>query len=161
MNLTERGPVRTLEVVSIASSFLENARVAERQYQAFEKCFPGHSVVGNTRYVDTLNPGSSLCGVAFCEYSVLGADSLGERGKPAETVGGDAAGFLQEEIDSKAALDVHMGDQIIPYLALAGGEATMSQISNHTRTSIWVCQQFVNTRFTVEEAKVTAVREGG
>lgn len=161
LNLTERGPVRTLEVVSIASSFLEKARVAERQYQAFEKCFPGYPVVGNTSYVDTLNPGSSLCGVAFCEHSVLGADSLGERGKPAETVGRDAAGFLQEEIDSKAALDVHMGDQIIPYLALAEGEVTISQISNHTRTSIWVCQQFVNTKVTIEGTNVTAVRVGG
>ncbi|MBU7038800.1 MAG: RNA 3'-terminal phosphate cyclase [Theionarchaea archaeon] len=160
LNLTERGPVKTLEVVSIASSFLENARVAERQYEAFEKGVSGH-VVGNARYVDTLNPGSSLCGVAFCEYSVLGADSLGERGKPAETVGREVAGFLQEEIDSKAALDVHMGDQIVPYLALAGGKVTVSQISNHTRTSIWVCQQFVDTRFTIEETKVTAVREGG
>jgi RNA 3'-phosphate cyclase len=161
LNLTERGPVRTLEVVSIASSFLENARVAERQYQAFEKWFPGHSVVGNTRYVDTLNPGSSLCGVAFCEHSVLGADSLGERGKPAEMVGREVAEFLQEEIDSKAALDVHMGDQVIPYLALTGGEVTVSQISNHTRTSIWVCQQFMDTRVTVEGTNVTAVREGG
>lgn len=160
LNLTERGPVRGLEVVSIASSFLGSARVAERQYHAFEKCFSDYSVSANSRYVETLNPGSSLCGVALCEHSALGADSLGEKGKSAETVGREAGTFLQKEIDSGAALDVHMGDQIIPYLALAGGEVSISQISNHTRTSIWVCQQFVNTRIASEGVNVTAVREG-
>ncbi|MGC1122496.1 MAG: RNA 3'-terminal phosphate cyclase [Candidatus Methanofastidiosia archaeon] len=160
LTLTERGSVKSIEVISIASSFLENVKVAEKQYEAFGKWFPGYAVRGDTSYVDTLNPGSSVCGIAHCGHSVLGADSLGERGKPAEKVGSEAASALKEEIGSGAALDVHMGDQIIPYLALAGGEVTMSQVSNHTRTSIWVCEQLVNTKFAVEGTRVAVVREG-
>ena len=52
-----------------------------------------------------------------------GASFLGERGLPAEKVGRRAAEELIIELKSKATVDVHLADQLIPYLALAG-EAT-------------------------------------
>lgn len=157
LHLTERGPLKKIDGDSISSSFLKNARVAERQSEAFIKVFPEYTVAMKDFYVDTLNPGSSFCAVAHCEHSVLGADSLGERRKPAEKVGNEAAVALRKEIESGSALDTHMADQIIPYLALIGGKVTVSHVSEHTKTNIWVCQQFLDTAIRIEKHTITAV----
>ncbi len=156
LQMTERGPVKKIDGESIASRFLKKAQVAERQSSAFRKVFPEDSVHINPVYVDTLNPGSSFCAVAHCETSIVGADSLGERKKPAEKVGNEAAVTLKKEIDSNAALDIHMADQIIPYLALLGGKVAVSHISRHTKTNIWVCQQFLDTKISTERNVITA-----
>ncbi|KYK30959.1 MAG: hypothetical protein AYK19_04280 [Theionarchaea archaeon DG-70-1] len=155
--LTEKGSVEKIEVDNIASVSLRKPRVAERQIEAFKKVFSGYSVAGNPLYVDTLNPGSSFCAVAYCEHSIVGADSLGERGKPAEKVGKEAAVALKREINSNGALDTHMVDQIIPYLALVGGEVSTSLMSEHAKTNIWVCQQFLDTKISVSDNVIKAV----
>jgi RNA 3'-phosphate cyclase len=156
LHILERGPVKRVEVDSIASTYLRRAQVAERQSEAFQKAFSGHPVITNM-YAETFNPGSSFCAAAYCENSVLGADSLGERGKPAETVGREAAVTLQREIESRAALDAHMADMIIPYLALTGGKVSVSSVSGHTKTNIWVCKKFLDTEISAEDNVITAV----
>jgi RNA 3'-phosphate cyclase len=156
LRITERGSVREVAANSIASTFLRKAQVAERQSEAFQKTFFPESTA-RTLYVNTLNPGSSFCGVAYCEHSILGADSLGERRKSAEKVGREAGVSLKEEIESNAALDSHMADQIIPYLALVGGEVTVSKVSEHARTNMWVCQQFLDTALSTEKNVIIAV----
>ena len=147
--LTERGPVQRIDVDSVASSLLKNAKVAERQSEAFQRVLSGYPGNVRSNYVDSFNPGSSFCAHAYCEHTILGADSLGERGKPAEKVGEEAAYALKREIESQGALDSHMADQIIPYIALAGGNVSVSHVSEHTKTNIWVCQQFLNTEISV------------
>lgn len=154
LHVTERGSLMGVEVESVAAFSLKKARVAERQSEAFERVFK--SATAKNLYVDTLNPGSSLCGTANYEHSRLGADSLGEKGKPAEKVGEEAAFALKKEIESESALDSHMGDQIIPYLALAGGEVSVSRISEHARTNMWVCEQMLDTRLSVSGTKIKA-----
>jgi len=69
--------------------------------------------------------------------TVLGADSVGERGKPAEEVGRQAARQLAEEIRSGAPVDRHMSDILIPYLSVAEGKSEFrtSQITMHTITN--------------------------
>lgn len=155
LHLTERGSLARVEVDSIASTFLQNAQVAERQSQAFQNAF-SHPPVVTTQYVTTLNPGSSFCAVAYYDNTILGADALGEKRKPAEKVGQEAAAALTQEMESGAALDVHMADQIIPYLALIGGKISVSRVSAHTKTNMWVCQQFLDTALSVEQNIITA-----
>src|SRR5438132_706331 len=97
-----------------------------------------------------LGPGS---GIVLCatrdNRSVLGGDSLGERGRRAEVVGEDAARKLLEEISSGAFLDRHMGDMIVPYLALAAGvsDVSLSQITMHTFTNVKVAERVAGVRF--------------
>jgi len=84
--------------------------------------------------------------------AILGADSLGERGKPAEKVGSEAAERLLEEVRSDAFLDRHMGDIIIPYMALADGvsEFSVSQITQHTLTNVKVAEWLAGVKFEVK-----------
>jgi RNA 3'-terminal phosphate cyclase (ATP) len=57
-----------------------------------------------------------------------------------------------EFTETKAAIDPHLADQLIPYLALAEGQSsfTVSRISKHLLTNVWVVQQFLPTKITVE-----------
>ena len=78
-----------------------------------------------------------------------GASHLGERGLPAETVGKKAAEALILELKSAASVDVHLADQLIPYLALAGGSYTSREISLHARTNIWTAEHFLDRKISV------------
>jgi len=80
-----------------------------------------------------------------------GTSSLGRKGFPAERVGRTAAGELIAELKSSAAVDVHLADQLIPYLALAGGSFTAREISLHARTNIWTARHFLDTDIGIEE----------
>jgi RNA 3'-terminal phosphate cyclase len=64
-------------------------------------------------------------------------------------VGEDAARKLLEEIGSSAFLDRHMGDMIVPYLALAAGfsDVSVSQVTMHTFTNVKVAEQVAGVRF--------------
>jgi RNA 3'-terminal phosphate cyclase (ATP) len=82
-----------------------------------------------------------------------GASFLGERGLPAEKVGRRAAEKLIIELKSKATVDVHLADQLIPYLALAGGSYTAREISLHAKTNIWTAGHFLDAKIEIKEEK--------
>jgi RNA 3'-terminal phosphate cyclase (ATP) len=50
-------------------------------------------------------------------------------------------------------VDVHLADQLIPYLALAGGCCTVREISLHARTNIWTAGHFLEANIEVREEK--------
>jgi len=80
-----------------------------------------------------------------------GASSLGERGLPAEKVGQRAAEEMIRELNSPAAVDLHLADQLVPYLALAGGSYSVREISLHTTTNIWTAGHFLDRKIEIEE----------
>ena len=43
-----------------------------------------------------------------------------------------------------------LGDQLIPFLAFAGGEIWVSKITRHLVTNVWVVEQFFGKVFKVE-----------
>ncbi len=92
-----------------------------------------------------LGPGSGIVLWALTEYSVLGADSLSERGKPAERVGEEAGLKLVEELRSGMAFDSHMGDMVVPYISLASGfsRVGVSRVTMHTVTAVMVTEKFL------------------
>ncbi|MGC9192034.1 MAG: RNA 3'-terminal phosphate cyclase [Conexivisphaera sp.] len=82
--------------------------------------------------------GSGIALWARTENSILGSDALGERGKPAELVGREAARLLMEDLATGAALDRHASDMLVPYLMFADGrsEVSGSSLTSHARTVI-------------------------
>src|SRR5712692_851556 len=99
-----------------------------------------------------LSPGSGLVlSAAIGDDALLGADRLGEKGKPAEQVGREAAAELAWEVESGAFLDSHMADMIVPYMALADGisEVSVSRITQHTLTNVMVAELLCGVQFHV------------
>lgn len=151
-SLIERGEFLMSRGISHASLELKKANVAERQmdsaYKILTDYFPDIEI--EIKYFKSLSPGSGIVLWAEYENAILGADALGERGKPAEEVGREAAEKLLKEINSNACCDVHMADNLIPWLAFSKGRISVSEISLHTQTNIWVVEQFLGKIFKVE-----------
>jgi RNA 3'-terminal phosphate cyclase (ATP) len=123
-------------------------RQADAAAEALEKA--GYSSSIDTRAASFPSTGSGI--TLWCGNT--GGSALGKRGLPAEKVGKAAAGEIITELDSGAAVDMHLADQLIPYMGLAGGGSfTMREVSGHTRTNIWVVEQFLGVEFRIEEKK--------
>ncbi|MFQ6129057.1 MAG: RNA 3'-terminal phosphate cyclase [Thermoplasmata archaeon] len=80
---------------------------------------------------------------------ILGSDALAERGVKAEKVAQDAIDGLLSETDSGVTTDVHLSDQILPYLAIAKNPSTIlvRKLSGHARTHMWLLQKFLDVSF--------------
>lgn len=163
-NLIEQGNLIQIKGISHASSGLQNANVAERQAKAAEIALKKYNcpIKIDIAYNEVLSTGSGI--VLWAIFSKdkdeidsinpirLGADSLGERGKKAELVGEEAAQSLIREIESKAPVDRHLADQILPFMALVGNSRIKtSEITSHTRTNIYTIEQFLGKKFSIEE----------
>ncbi len=100
-----------------------------------------------------LDPGSGvILRARGSTGAIVGADAMGERGKPAEVVGKEAAEKLLREIRSGASADRHLGDMLVPYAAVADGHSAyrVSEITLHTLTNIAVTERITGVRFKVE-----------
>lgn len=155
LTMDSPGKVTSVDVISIASSQLKKPRVAERQVRTVEEMLRkrGYELNVKMKYSDSRCAGSGVLLVARTENgSILGADGLGERGKPAEEVAGEAVKKLLGNIDSGAAVDEYMSDQILPYMAMASGKSTMTApvLTSHAETNMHILKQFLNVTFDVE-----------
>ena len=162
INLVNRGKLLLVKGVSAASSDLQRANVAERQAKAARHLLQeklGCDVDIATEYSESLSAGSVITvwaifaaegkeEVSEANPIMLGSSSLGERGKMAEAVGQEAAQLLIREVQSNAAVDRHLADQLIPLMALAGNSAIKaSELTNHLLTNIYVVEQFLGKCF--------------
>ena len=69
----------------------------------------------------------------------------------AEEVGAQAARGLMKDLNSPATVDIYSADQLVPYLGLLGGEIIVRDLTEHTRTNIWIVEQFIDKKFNIEE----------
>lgn len=159
INLTQQGSLKRISGTSIASQDLIKKDVAQRQAKAARELLENKfscPVSISAEYVETYSVSSEINLYAHMnERIILGADSRGEITKPAEIVGKQAAQVLMDEINSGAACDVHLADNIIPWLCLLGGVVRTSQISKHTQTNMWVAEQFFGKIFNVEDNTIS------
>lgn len=142
---TEESEVREIRIHSVAAEGLHDRDVAERQARAaVQELAPIRAKIARLpEYVDAPSLGSSVTVVAELGSGArLGASALGAPGKRAETVGREAATRLVEEITTGAPVDRHAGDQLVFWLWRRGGAIRISQMTDHTRTAIWVVTEF-------------------
>ncbi|MCK4730296.1 MAG: RNA 3'-terminal phosphate cyclase [Candidatus Aenigmarchaeota archaeon] len=147
----EKG-VDKIKGISIVSEKLRNAKVAERQVEGAEKILEKLNlpVEIKTEYVNSTSVGTGI--ELWTDKTILGAGTLGEIGKKAEKVGSECAEILAKEINSGATVDKHLADQLIPFMGLADGNSgcKVSELTNHTKTNIWVTEKFLDRRFEVK-----------
>lgn len=100
-----------------------------------------------------LGPGTLIMLTATGEPGLAGFSALGRRGVRAETVADEAVDPLLEYLHSGAAVDDHLADQLIPFLALAGAPSVLTcpTLSSHLRTVAWVVEQMLTARVALSE----------
>ena len=155
IRLTDFGNIIEIGGISLASYHLKKADVALRQAKAAETVILNSLKIKpeiKSDYTDALNPGSGICLWVKTDAGVLlGSDIIGEKGKASEIIGKDCAKYLCEIVNKKATVDGYFSDQIIPYMALADGSSTIkpSELTEHTRTNIWLCEKFLGKKFVI------------
>ncbi|HII71138.1 TPA: RNA 3'-phosphate cyclase, partial [Candidatus Woesearchaeota archaeon] len=165
VRLGKQGHLMQIKGVSFASSELQEAEVAERQQRAARRALAKYDVPIQirTEYCETASAGTGV--VLWAIFSRdpddidvmnpirLGADALGEKGKRAEVVGEEAAKKLIAEIEKGAAVDQHMCDNMIPFVALFGGKMKTSELTKHAKTNVYTVSKFLGERLEVDETK--------
>ena len=156
-----------IRINGVSHSSIKLDTVADRQSTTARMNLTKYDVPINIRseYPNTLSLGSGI--TLWATFSrdkdelsdknpiIVGSDNIGEKGIKAEDVAIKAVKSLDKEINSKASIDEHLADNLILWLALAGGEITTSNITNHTKTNIWVIEQFLGKIFKIENNKIS------
>jgi len=159
-------PLRLLEDMKLSCihglSLCERlpSHVAERQATTAERLLReagyhnlkiGREVLERGR--SPLSPGSLICLWAESETPCyFGSNGLGERGKPAEEVGREAAEDLLRQLKTGVTVDLHTADNLIIWCSLAEGESVFrtSELTLHTVTAIRLAEMITEARFEVE-----------
>lgn len=158
IDLQERGSLQRIGGRSVASQHLRDADVAARQRKETRRvlanAYPSIELDIEERYVETRSPGSAVTLWAETEDAVLGAVSIGEKGKRSEIVGQEAANRLLAQLDAGAPVDRWLADQLIPVLAVVGGMVQVPEMTDHVESNLRVARQFAD--ITVAGKTVTA-----
>jgi RNA 3'-terminal phosphate cyclase (ATP) len=125
------------------------SHVAQRQAASAEKLLHEQGYKSNISVEVNDHPSTGSGITLWC--GTAGSTALGKPGLKAEKVGAVAAEALVNELKPDAGVDEYLADQLIPYMALAkGGSFTTRIISMHTKTNIWVTEQFLPVKFKIE-----------
>ncbi|WP_408957396.1 RNA 3'-terminal phosphate cyclase [Natrinema sp. 74] len=135
IDLCERGTLEGVRLYSTESASLADRDVAHRQAEgALERLDLGaDSGVLERRETtaESPSPGSALVLRVDHGTGSAGFSALGERGKPAERVGEEAADAANRFLEGVAPVDRHMADQLLVFLAVAGGRVQVPAVTDH------------------------------
>lgn len=154
VDFIQRGEMLGAYLLSAVSNLPES--IAERQRDQVLKRFRDHSdEVPRVDLVTGPSPGQGTVVFLRAEFKngAGGFTSLGKRGKPAEKVADDACSDYFGFMSSGAAVDEHLADQLVLYMAIARGRSSFitTRITEHLKTNMWVIEQFLPVRFEVDE----------
>ena len=98
--------------------------------------------------------GGSVAAWAETEHTVLGAARVAQIGVRAETLGEAVGTELRADLEAGVTVDRFAADQLLVYLALAGGESsfTARELTSHAETAMWLIERFLPVKFTAERA---------
>lgn len=147
-------------VYSVAAASLAERDVADRQAEAAVDELAAAGVAVTERrvtYTDAASAGSAV--VVRLDGPPAGFTGLGEQGTPSEAVAAEAVEAALAFRDGPGAVDAHMADQLVPYLALAGGAVRIPRVTDHVATCVELVRAF-GYDVTVEELADGAVLRG-
>jgi RNA 3'-terminal phosphate cyclase (ATP) len=137
-------PDGSFQALSAAARLPEHVarRQAARLQERLGRAFPVETVAASGR-----DPGS----LVLVWGPGAGFSALGARGKPAERVADEAADAYLAFRERGGALDPHLADQLVLYLARAQGASTFTTgaVTSHLLTNLWVVEQFLGPVFRV------------
>lgn len=129
------------------------SHVSEREERFFKSSKKHNFNVTKKNFYDCVSTGNSVTLVSEFERYCVGADGLGQVGKPAEKVARDV--LMQYEEELSGALDSNMVDQLLIYVALVGGgKLRYNRLSDHAKTNMYVISQFTGRSFHYEEGLI-------
>ncbi|HKX82117.1 MAG TPA: RNA 3'-terminal phosphate cyclase [Nitrososphaera sp.] len=101
-----------------------------------------------------MSPGSSILVYTSSDFGpFIGGDSIGELGKPAETVGQEAARRFIESASKGVPVDPFLADMIVLPLAIARGRSRyrIARATSHLRTNLLVASKLTGCRYNISD----------
>ena len=145
ISIRERGRLKSLSGISAVSNL--PISIAERQRDHGNWLLKGAGLSANMEIVDAPSTGKGTFYFILAEFENIkaGFSALGARGKRAEGVAEEAVRQFLEFSNSEGALEPHLADQIIPYLAICNAPSTFttSRVTRHLLTNAWVTEKFL------------------
>ena len=152
LTVEERGSLTRLWGLSAVSNL--PLAIAERQRSEGLKELKALAVDTDIEVISALSPGKGTFFFIVAEYEGIkaGFSALGAIGKPAEEVAREACRAFFEYHDSNGAVEPHLADQLIPYMALADGpfSFTTTKLTRHLLTNVWSVRQLMDVDIRVE-----------
>lgn len=153
LTLDSRG--RLLEISGISAVANLPEHIARRQRIAAVERLAGYRPVRvQEAILEAYGQGTVIALLARFEGGSGCHFALGERGKPAEEVGAEAGKDLRRYLNSEAAVDRYLADQLLLPLALVPGRSvyTGESITDHLMTNAAVVRAFLpKTVISIEE----------
>jgi len=155
-NLIEQGKITSINGISL-SSHLEEKKVSQRMAA---ECRKALSAQGYKAEIQKICDTSSLQeGAALAIYartssgSIIGSDRAGRPGRRSESIGRYVAQNFMEDVDTGAAVDRYIADQVIIYAGLAEGTTRYSvpRITEHVETNLWLIEEFLSARTKISD----------
>ena len=152
LELTDRG--RLLRITGISAISNLPHHIAVRQHDRARAVLGSQGIDASIEVLSapSAGKGSFLFLAAEFENVSAGFGGLGAIGKRAEEVADEACSGVLSYLQTKGALDPHLADQIVPWLAFCQGpsEFTTSSVTRHLLTNLWVVRQFMDIDVRVE-----------
>jgi RNA 3'-terminal phosphate cyclase (ATP) len=146
LQLLERGALEQIRGISAIANL--DRKIAERQRNRVLRRLGDQYRLNDIRivYLPSLSKGTMLLLVAEFEFTQCCYFALGELGKPAERVADEAVDSLLAFLETGAAVDQYMADQLLLPLAFADGPSALhtSKITNHLITNAQVLRAFLS-----------------
>lgn len=142
----ERGELVKVSGVAVASSLPAHIaqRIRNRAANLLDAAGLPHDI--RPELARSTSPGAGIFLTAEYRHSRAGFGALGAKGKPSEQVAQEAVDDLLAFHAGGAAIDAHLADQLIVPLALSAGPGLtlpVQVITEHTRTNLWLVEQFL------------------
>jgi RNA 3'-terminal phosphate cyclase (ATP) len=152
VRLEERGRLRSLELLVGLSNL--PAHIGRREEETLRRCLAPEGWRLASRVIEAESPGqgNAVFLKSLFSHTAAGFTGLGRRGKPAEQVAEEVCRKWSSFMAGPAAVDLHLADQLVPYLALAEGFSSLrtEELTGHLRTNIRVVEQFLPVHFEME-----------
>ncbi|HQE93528.1 MAG TPA: RNA 3'-terminal phosphate cyclase [Anaerolineae bacterium] len=158
LDLTERGAPERVDGMAFAAKLPSHIpqRMSDRAHTLLNQAGLPHVSI-EPQHVTSPGVGTGLFLTVQYAHARAGFSVLGRRGLPSEDVATLACRELLEHHRTGAAVDPHLGDQLVLPFVLAEGisRAAVSRVTPHLLTNIWVTGHFAlpPARVTGEEGQ--------
>jgi RNA 3'-terminal phosphate cyclase (ATP) len=127
-------------------------QIAQRQEKLLLQSGLNIQDIEHVIVTDSNGPGNAVC-IRLCGYNrTMVFTAFGMRGKPSEEVISEVVNLVKHFVNSGAAVDRFLADQVLIYMAMAnGGCYTTDWISTHTETNMEVIKKFLPVGFVTEQ----------
>jgi RNA 3'-terminal phosphate cyclase (ATP) len=150
INLCE--PIKNSQIY--ARIYIANlpAHIAQRQERLLLRSKLDIQNIEHFEVTDSVGPGNCVMIRFCCDSRTTVFTAFGMKGKPSEEVISEVFKFAADFLESGAAVDRFLSDQLLIYMALSKtGCFTTNEITSHFQTNVEIIKKFLPVEFNIDQ----------